>query len=139
MVDIVPYTPEMLPTLLSMLQSQKYLGMADINNETLPAIGFIANIDNVPTAAGFLRRVEGGFAQLDTLMSNAEQSSELRHDGISQCVDSLIEEAKKLKLHGILATSKDESTIMRAISIGFHVVEDQKLIALPLKEHSKHV
>lgn len=118
--------------------------MADVTNETLPEIGFVAiqwvsDDCGIPTAAGFLRRVEGGFAQMDTLMSNAQQSSELRHEAISKCVDKLIIEAKNLNLYGVLATSSDNSTIMRALSMGFHLVENQKLIALPLREPITHV
>lgn len=139
MVNIKRYTPDMLSHLHLMLGTQKYMGVSDITNETLPAIGYVTFKDEAPIAAGFLRMVEGGFAQLDTLMSNASYSSEIRHEAISTVVEELISEAKKLNLHGILATSKDESTIMRALSLGFHVVEEQKLIALPLKEPKKHV
>ena len=146
MVELIQYdkeNPKHLPLLHFMLESQSYLGITDIANDSLPAIGFVAiesgKAYRVPVAAGFLRRVEGGFAQLDTLMSNAMRPAEIRHEAISMVVEELISEAKKLNLHGILATSKDESTIMRALALGFHVVEEQKLIALPLKEPKKHV
>lgn len=144
LVDLIPYNGYMLETLRKMHESQGYVDIDMLAHETLPKIGWIAmhfNDNNVGTAvaAGFLRMVEGGFAQIDTLVSNAEYSSEMRHLAISTVVDKLIEEAKKLNLHGILATSKDESTIKRAVSIGFHVISEQQLIALPLKETVRHV
>lgn len=134
----------MLAAIIFMHESQKYLNIMHIVQEMLPAIGYVAfdyNEDGIgtPVAAAFLRMVEGGFAQLDTLVSNAAKPSEMRNEGISKCVDKLILEAKNLKLHGILATTKDETTIARALSLGFHVVTEQKLIALSLKEPSHNV
>lgn len=144
MIEILQYNPKMLPALILMHESQKYMDIEHIRNDMLPAIGRIAfefDSDDIgtPVAAAFLRMVEGGFAQLDTLVSNSKKPSEMRHLGISRCVEELIQEAKKLKLHGILATSKDETTITRALSLGFRVITEQKLIALSLKEPITHV
>lgn len=139
MVDLIPYVPSLLPTLHTMLKSQGYYGIADIQNDTLPKIGFVAinwvaDDMGVPVAAGFLRMVEGGFAQIDTLMTNAMQPAKMRDDTINLVVDRLIKEAKSLNLNGVLATSKDENTLKRALSIGFHIVEGHKVLGLPLKE-----
>lgn len=101
--------------------------------KTLPKIGYIVLLNKQPIAAGFLRRVEPTFAQIDTLCSNAYFGSQIRHIGITKVVDALISDAKSLKLDGILALTEDEGTINRALSLGFHIV-DQKVIGLPLKE-----
>lgn len=131
----------MIPLLHGILETQLYPDIGNICNQTLPKIGFIAiqQETSTPIAAGFLRMVEGGFAQIDTLMSNAKESSETRHEALSRCVAALIAEATKLGLYGITATSRDEGTIKRAQSLGFRIVEEQKLIVLPLKEPPKHV
>ncbi len=97
----------------------------------LPKVGYIAFMGDHPIAAGFLRRVEGGYAQLDTLVSNAQFGSQIRHEGIKKVVDSLIDEAKVLKLAGIIAFTADVGTLSRAEAIGFHVVK-QSIIALRL-------
>lgn len=121
--------------LIEMLESQKYPDIHNIVYKTLPKIGYIATIDGMTVAAGFLRRVEPCFAQIDTLVSNAYCGSILRHEGITNIVDSLIEEAKKLKLKGIIAHTQDKGTLERAISMGFHVIP-QTIIALSLQEIS---
>ena len=124
-----------MPLLIEILESQKYPDIANIQMKTLPKIGYIATLGKQPIAVGFLRRVEPCFAQLDTLVSNAYCGSILRHQGISAVVDSLIVEAKRLKLKGIIAHTGDKGILMRAESIGFKVVP-QTIIALSLQEKS---
>jgi hypothetical protein len=109
------------------------MGIEQISMKNLPKIGYIALLGAQPIACGFLRMVEGGFAQIDTLASNAHYGSQIRHEGVKQVVDSLVNESKRLKLRGIISLTKDVSTIGRAKALGFHVV-DQTVIALPLKE-----
>lgn len=87
-----------------------------------------------PIAAGFLRRVEGGYAQLDTLTSNKHLGSIVRHQGITRVVDTLIQDAKDLRLQGIIAFTSDYSVKTRAEGLGFQVLSDHSLIALRLKE-----
>lgn len=101
--------------------------------KTLPKIGFIAMKGKMPVAAGFLRRVEPCYAQIDTLVSNAYCGSILRHEGISKIVENLLIEAKKLKLQGIIAHTQDKGTLLRAEALGFHIVP-QTIIALNLQE-----
>ena len=117
--------------LIEMLESQKYHDIKSISMKSLPKIGFIACLGNQPIAAGFLRRVEGNIAQLDGLTSNAHFHGMIRHDGINLVVDALIEEAKRLKLDGIIATTSDLSIVARSKILGFHEVP-QTIIALKL-------
>lgn len=127
----MPFKFKHLKLLHEMLESQSYIGISDIKMKTLPKVGYIALMNGKPIAAGFLRRVEPCFAQLDTLCSNAYFGSKIRHLGVGKVVDSLIEDAKALKLEGILAYTSDKGTLDRAIGLGFHIVP-QTLIALPL-------
>jgi hypothetical protein len=106
-----------------------------LNYKTLPRIGYIATVGKQPIAAGFLRRVEPCYAQLDTLVSNALFGSAIRHEGVKKVVESLIMEAKRLKLQGIIAHTQDKGTLVRAEALGFHVVP-QTIIALSLQEIS---
>lgn len=114
-----------------MYRSQNYAGIADINMNTMPKIGYIVLMNNHPIAAGFLRKVEGGIGHLDGLVSNAYFGSMIRHDGIKLVVETLLKEAKTLKLKGIIATTDDEGVLKRAIGLGFHIVP-QTVIALKL-------
>lgn len=111
--------------------AQGYLGVSAITMKTLPKIGYISLLNNHPIAAGFLRRVEGGYAQLDTLVSNPYFGSKIRHIGIKKVVASLIDDAKTLKLQGIIAFTADQGVLKRAADLGFHTI-DQRLIALKL-------
>lgn len=130
-ISIVPFKFKYLSNLHDLLNSNDFLNVPKVNMKTLPKIGYIAFLNKQPIAAGFLRRVEGGYAQMDTLTSNKHFGSKIRHLGITKVVDALISDAKDLKLHGILAFTQDHGTLMRAEAIGFRKVE-QTLIALPL-------
>lgn len=132
-INIIPFKYKHLPLLLEMHKSQNYLNLSAINMQTLPKIGFIALMGDQPIAAGFLRRLEPCFAQLDTLVSNAYFGSQIRHQGISLVVDTLIKESKHLKLEGIIALTNDPGTLTRAADLGFHVV-DQSVIAISLEK-----
>jgi hypothetical protein len=112
-----------------MLKDQSYLGIEDITYKTLPKIGYIALLAGQPVAAGFLRKVEGNvIAQLDGLTSNPYYGSIIRHNAINEVVDRLIQDAKDLKLKGILAFTIDKSIITRASSIGFKVIDHSTLV-----------
>lgn len=112
-----------------MLKSQNYLHISEITMKTLPKIGYIALMNKTPIAAGFLRRVEGGYAQMDCLTSNAMFGSLIRHEGVKAVVDSLLDEAKVLRLHGVIGFTSDAGVLKRAESLGFHIVP-QTLIAI---------
>lgn len=130
-ISIVPFRYKYLKSLHDLLESNDYIGISDVNMKTLPKIGYIALMNGYPIAAGFLRRVEGGYAQMDTLTSNKHFGSIVRHEGITKVVDALVEETKVLQLRGIIAFTKDCSIIKRAEDIGFHTLE-HSLIALKL-------
>jgi hypothetical protein len=130
-ISITPFKHKHLPQLIELLKTQKYNDIATISMKTLPRVGYIAFMNNQPIACGFLRRVEPCFAQLDTLASNALFGSTIRHEGIKTVVDTLLLEAKALKIKGIISFTADEGILKRAQSIGFHIVP-QTVIAKPL-------
>lgn len=134
-VNVTPFKFKHFNWLIDMHETQKSSNVSIITYKTLPKIGFIAYIGEIPVAAGFLRRVEPCYAQIDTLVSNAFCGALLRNQGIKLVVDSLIEEAKRLKLKGIIAHTQDKGTILRAESLGFHIVPET-IIALSLQETS---
>lgn len=85
-------------------------------------------VDAIPVAAGFLRRVEGGYGQLDTFATNPYLGSKLRHEGINLIWNALLDEAKSLELVGLLAFSRDSGILSRAQSQGFQTVSDTLLV-----------
>lgn len=103
-----------------------------ITLKSLPKIGYIAMLDEEPIAVGFLRRVEGDVvAQIDGLTSNPCFGSIIRHYGITKVLEALVNEAKALKVQGLISFTKDQSVVIRAKSIGFNVV-DYNLMSLNL-------
>lgn len=131
-ITILPFKFKHLPLLHELLTSNLYEGICHIDMKTLPKIGYIVLLGKVPIAAGFLRRLEPCFAQIDTLASNAYLGSIIRHQGITMVVDELITHAKALNLKGIVSHTNNPGVLKRAEILGFHVVSET-IIALPLK------
>lgn len=123
-ISLIPFKHKHLPRLHEMLKSQEYAGTAHISTRTLPKIGYIALMNGQPIAAGFLRRLEPCFAQIDTLASNPFFGSLIRHAGISMVITALIQDAKELKLEGLIAFTNDSGVLSRAKDIGWHSVNE---------------
>lgn len=119
-MQIIEYQADQFDQLVALHQSQDVNTMF-LDPATLPKIGFIAAEGSIPVAMGFLRQLEGGYAQIDTLVSNADLPGELRHEGLDKIVSSIIDTAKQLKLKGIISFTSDKSVIMRAVATGFRV------------------
>lgn len=115
-----------------MLEYQKCPWISEISMKTLPKIGYIAMMGKQPVAVGFLRRLEGGYAQLDTFATNPFLGSKIRNEGLDLVVKNLLDDAKSLRLNGILAITEDQGILNRAKSLGFNEIP-QKLIGLRLK------
>jgi hypothetical protein len=126
----VPFRYKYLNALLDLLSSNNS-DVSLISMKTLPKIGYVALLNNRPVAAGFLRRVEGGYGQIDTLTSNKYLGSIVRHQGISKVVDSLLEDAKILKLHGIISYIQHPDVLKRAQDVGFTLLP-HRVISLSL-------
>jgi hypothetical protein len=130
-LNITPFKFKHFNDLIALLESNNYPDVGNITYKTLPKVGNITYLGKQPVACGFLRRLEPCFAQIDTLTSSRFFGSEIRHLGIDMVVNALLEDAKRLKLHGIVAHTSDEGILKRAQSIGFHIVQ-QTIIAKPL-------
>jgi hypothetical protein len=122
-IYVIPFKFKHLPLLIEIHENRDKALNTDLTMRDLPKIGYIAMLGKSCIAAGFLRRVEPNYAQLDTFLSNPYFGSQIRHLGMSLVVDSLMNEAKELNLKGILAFTKDESILKRAKDQGFHIIE----------------
>ncbi len=85
----------------------------------LPELGLIAYKTGCPIAAGFLRRVEGGYAILDSLVTNPMVLPALRDKTLDLLVKDLISLAKENGIKGLIATTVDCHVIERALKHGF--------------------
>jgi hypothetical protein len=115
-----------------MLTAQACPWQGTVKYQTLPKIGYITILGDQPVAAGFLRRLEGGYAQLDTFVTNPYLGSLIRNQGLDMVVNSLMSEAKDLDLLGILAVTEDQGILTRAKERGFKVIP-QTLLGILLK------
>lgn len=130
-VSCLPFKFKHLELLKEMHQLRKYPHTELLSMKNLPKVGYIAIIGSQPIAAGFLRRLEGGYGQIDTLVSNPFVGSILRNEGIRQIVDTLLMDAKCLRLEGIISYTNDSGVLSRAKDLGFNEL-DQRVIVLKL-------
>lgn len=88
--------------------------------EELPYLGFMVSDERLgPICAGFLRRTEGHFALLDSMISNPSISSGIRDKALDLLTETLIKQAKELKLKQLIAYTVDKNTLMRSDRHGF--------------------
>lgn len=99
----------------------------------LPEIGYVAYMLHIPIAAGFLRKVEGNFALLDSLITDPVAPANVRDKAIDLVVNDLIGRAKIEKMSKLIAFSVDKNTILRSSKHGF-VGLPHSVISLSLKE-----
>lgn len=85
----------------------------------MPKVGYVVFLDSYPVAAGFIRKVEGGFGQLDSLVSNPIAPAKTRDAAIDAIVTQLLKRAKSMKIPHLLAMSEDENTLVRSEKHGF--------------------
>lgn len=122
-IQVIPFKFKHLELLKELDEKTDHALNTEITMRDLPKIGYIALLGKQPIAAGFLRRVEPNYAQLDTFVSNPYFGSQIRHVAMTKIVNSLLEEAQDLELRGIIAFTTDESIISRAKDNGFVVIE----------------
>ena len=129
MVNVVKYSPELQNNVLYLLMTRSMATRWDLT--TLPKIGFLAFQDEVPAACIFLRMVEGGYGQIDSMVTNLDLSSEARNEAILPIVNAVLSAAKELELKGIIAITTDDGVVTRANELGFKIIP-QTVLSLPL-------
>lgn len=85
----------------------------------MPKLGYIAFDGKVPVAFVFLRKVEGGYGQIDGLTTNPGCSASQRDQGIRLVIDKLLATCRKTSIFNVLVLSKEENTLMRSHEYGF--------------------
>lgn len=101
---------------------------------SFPAIGYVAYNEDHPIAAGFLRRVEGGYAQIDGVIANRNVQKDRPKDrttGIDLVIEQLLTRAKELKIDHVIAFTGDKIVLERSFTHGFVPLE-QTMVAVNL-------
>ena len=109
--------------------------------EDLPKIGYIVysyktNDASYPITMGFLRRCEGNYGIIDSMITNPECSPEVRNKALNILTKRLVIAAEDLKVRKLLAYTTDKNTLERALSHGF-VQLDHAVVALDLSRKSE--
>lgn len=101
----------------------------------LPELGLILFDTGCPVVAGFLRKVEGNYAILDSLCTNPLVLPEIRDKSLDTLVKALIKLARKEGIKAITATSIDLNTLERSLKHGFKK-QPHTLITLVVWDYS---
>lgn len=134
-VDVREFVPElhMSEIVAWLIEHEAYVP----TKAEMPKYGYIAYIDGLPVAAAFLRRVEGGFGQLDGLVTDPLAPGVIRHEAIDAIVNEILKLAKELGIKAITAHSMDKSTLSRSAKHGFAALPHTMIVAAIGKE-SRH-
>lgn len=98
----------------------------------MPEIGFVAIYRKTPVGIMFIRRIEGGSALLDGLVTNPDSSSELRHMSIELLTNRCLREAKSLNISNIMAFTSDAGPLKRSAAHGFTHLADHAILVAAL-------
>lgn len=126
-IEIIRFSYNHIKLVQGWLQTH---GKSD-NVTKIPQIGYVATSSDGPIAAGFLRDCDGVFGIIDGLVSNPKASSEARDQALDMITEKIIEQAKDMKLDGIVAWSNHKNTLLRASRHGF-VATDHTFIVKKL-------
>lgn len=89
----------------------------------MPANGYIVytNIGHVltPIACGFLRLVEGNYAQIDGLCVDPTIRGNIRNEALNEVASKLISLAKELNITKLFSFSTNKKTVTRSMDFGF--------------------
>ena len=120
-LKVVPFKFKHYLPLLEMLDYE-------IEYRSLPKIGYMALVENSPIAAGFLRKIEGNKSCQIELMPNPYFGKVLQQVGIRWILNSLVLDAKELKLKTIYVLGLEESTLEETKAFGFQELAKHALI-----------
>lgn len=111
---------------------KNYDKTSDLADE-LPDIGLMVTDEDGKIAAGFLRRVEGGFFLMDSLIANPESSGKRRYQAIDLLVQGLLAKARELGLKKVLAFTRERAILKRSVKHGFRIL-DHVVIGISISE-----
>lgn len=118
-----------LNALLRMYESQ---GAYIPKEHEIPKIGYIIVDKDEFVAACFLRKVEGGFGQIDGLVSNPLANSEQRHSALDLAIDKCLKAASKHGIKQLISFIRDVSALMRSNRHGFVKHDQYVLVTLQM-------
>lgn len=113
---VTPFNKETQILLAKRLLRSHSMGM-DLAYD-LPEFGLIAVDGGEPVAMGFIRKMEGNYALLDSYITHADAPAELRDRALDIITYKLIKIAKDNDISKLIAFSGEPSIIARSINHG---------------------
>ena len=114
---IVPYNPDLHRDSLVAILMRREMDSTMVSN--LPAFGLIAIEDNAVIGCGFLRKVEGNFAMLDSFMTDPTALSWVRCHALDMLAKKLISIARENNHRKLICLTVEKSIQERAETYGF--------------------
>lgn len=87
--------------------------------DDMPEFGLIAIKGDTPIAAGFIRRVEGPYAILDSFITNPDTPSEFRDRALDLITEKLITIADYNNVTKLISFTTEKNIFIRSIKHGF--------------------
>lgn len=85
----------------------------------LPEFGLVAIENDQVIAAGFLRKVEGYSAMMDSFITHPNAPGFIRDKAMNRLIVKLIKIAKHYDVKALFAFSQHLNTLTRAVNLGF--------------------
>ena len=103
-------------------------GQAPRERLDLPLKGFYVEIDNIPVAAGYLRKCEGNYGMIDSVVTNPTSKPEVRDQALNYLIEMLLTQAYKMSMKVVTAFTFDDHTVERAKRYGFEVLPHKTIV-----------
>lgn len=98
--------------------------------DTLPTNGFVIySDDRTGVAAGFIRKVEGGWGMIDGYLTNPDIAPNIRDEALNILTEKLLQHAKTMGISQLFAFSTDKNTITRSQQHGFQRLNHVVIVA----------
>ena len=104
-----------MPAILKWLHTHN----VHIPGDDMPETGIIAQDAAGPIACVFLRKCEGGYAQVDGMTSNPERSPQERDAALHMLTRHIEYLAKRQGIRKLIAFSIDKNTLLRSYKHGY--------------------
>lgn len=105
--------------------------LADVSFDEIPECGFMASHFDRPLACSFLRRCEGGFGIMDSVVADKYADGALKSEALDLLFEAVINQARDFRMTNVVGFTVKNSMIKKAKSFGYKE-SDHKLMVLEI-------
>ena len=85
----------------------------------IPILGLVVTDKSTVVGMGFLRKCEGDYGILDSVITNPDCNSEQRHKALDMIFTEIIYLSKTINIYNLIGFSSDWGMIRRSYNFGF--------------------